>query len=155
MMNLNEMLPKVMEQAAAANVDPIRNFLFRNPGEPLIATGSGGTETVGDFAALLYGARGGVATSVSPYTLNSFCDEALRTSKVLLISKGGHNNDIIFATDRAMKVNPQKTAAINFNGGELNVARKSFVKAGSDKCFVVPMRGVSDGFVSSGTTVAY
>ena len=39
-----------------------------------------------------------MATSVSPYTLNSYSDAALRTAKILLVSKGGHNNDIVFAT---------------------------------------------------------
>ena len=84
-------LQAVIGQALSANLDPIRNFLLSNPSEPLIATGSGGAETSGDFAALLYGARGGVATSVSPYTFNSFSDAALKTAKILLVSQGGHN----------------------------------------------------------------
>lgn len=88
-------LQAVIDQTLAADLNPIKDFLFSNPSEPLIATGSGGAETAGEFAALLYGARGGVATSVSPYTLNSFSDAALKTAKVLLISKGGHNNDIV------------------------------------------------------------
>lgn len=100
-------LQAVIDQPLAADLNPIKDFLFSNPSEPLIAIGSGGAETAGEFAALLYGARGGVATSVSPYTLNSFSDAALKTAKVLLISKGGHNNDIVFATRRALEVNPE------------------------------------------------
>lgn len=92
-------LRAAIDQTLAADLGPIRDFFFQNPSEPLIATGSGGAETSGDFAALLYGARGGVATSVSPYTLNSYSDEALKTAKILLVSKGGHNNDIVFAHD--------------------------------------------------------
>ena len=53
----------VIDQTIAADLKPLRSFLFSNPSEPLIATGSGGAETSGEFAALLYGARGGVATS--------------------------------------------------------------------------------------------
>ena len=90
-------LPGIMARAAEADVSPLRQFLFDNPAQPLVATGSGGAESVADFAALLYGARGGIATAVSPYTLNSFSDAALRTSKLLLVSAGGHNNDIAFA----------------------------------------------------------
>ena len=148
-------LQAVVDQTNSADLNPIRNFLFSNPSEPLIATGSGGAETAGEFAALLYGARGGVATSVSPYTLNSYSDAALKTAKILLVSKGGHNNDIVFATKRAMEVNPGKTAAINFSESDRNEARKVFLKAGSDKSFVVPMKNVHDGFVSTGTSLFY
>lgn len=148
-------LQAVIDQTLSANLDPIQDFLFSNPSEPLIATGSGGAETAGEFAALLYGARGGVATSVSPYTFNSFSDTALKTAKILLVSKGGHNNDIVFATRRALSVNPGKTAAINFSDSDRNEARKLFLKAGSDKTFVVPMKNVHDGFVSTGTSLSY
>lgn len=148
-------LQAVIDQTNSADLNPIRNFLFSNPSEPLIATGSGGAETAGEFAALLYGARGGVATSVSPYTLNSYSDAALKTAKILLVSKGGHNNDIVFATKRAMEVNPGRTAAINFSELDRNEARKVFLKAGSDKSFVVPMKNVHDGFVSTGTSLSY
>ena len=148
-------LQAVIDQTISADLDPIRNFLFSNPSEPLIATGSGGAETSGDFAALLYGARGGVATSVSPYTFNSLSDAALKTAKILLISKGGHNNDIVFATKRALDVNPSGTAAINFSDSDRNEARKAFLKTGSDKCFVVRMKDVHDGFVSTGTSLSY
>ena len=155
MTDIKTTLQAVIDQTLAADLNPIKNFLFSNPSEPLIATGSGGAETAGEFAALLYGARGGVATSVSPYTLNSYSDAALKTAKVLLISKGGHNNDIVFATRRALEVNPEKTASINFSDSDRNEARKLFLKAGSDKSFVVPMKNVHDGFVSTGTSLSY
>ena len=155
MTQTNEILPHVIDQALAADLNPIRNFLCSNPSDPLIATGSGGAETAGEFAALLYGARGGVSASVSPYTLNSYSDAALRTAKILLVSKGGHNNDIVFATRRAVDVNPDKTAALNFSDSEENEARKFFLKAGSDKSFIIPMKNVHDGFVSTGTSLSY
>ena len=155
MKDTNTTLQAVIDQALAADLNPIRNFLFANPSEPLIATGSGGAETAGEFAALLYGACGGVATSVSPYTLNSYSDAALKTAKVLLVSKGGHNNDIVFATRRALEANPDKTAALNFSDSDRNEARKLFLKAGSDKSFVIPMKNVHDGFVSTGTSLSY
>ncbi len=155
MTDIKTTIQAVIDQTLAADLNPIKNFLFSNPSEPLIATGSGGAETAGEFAALLYGASGGVATSVSPYTLNSYSDAALKTAKVLLISKGGHNNDIVFATRRALEINPDKTAAINFSYSDRNEARKLFLKAGSDMSFVVPMKNVHDGFVSTGTSLSY
>lgn len=148
-------LESVIDQTIAADLDPIRNFFLSNPSEPLIATGSGGAETAGEFAALLYGARGGVAVSVTPYTLNSVSDAALKTAKILLVSKGGHNNDIVFATRRALEVNPDKTAAVSFSDSDRNEARKLFRRAGSDKSFVIPMKDVHDGFVSTGTSLSY
>lgn len=155
MTDIKDTLPNIIDQAIAADITSIRDFLFSNHSEPLIATGSGGAETAGEFAALLYGARGGVATSVSPYTLNSYSDEALKTAKILLVSKGGHNNDIVFATRLALDTNPGKTAALNFSDSEENEARKLFIKSGSDKSFVVPMKNVHDGFVSTGTSLSY
>ena len=44
-------LQAVIGQTLAADLNPIRDFLFSNPSEPLIATGSGGAETAGEFAA--------------------------------------------------------------------------------------------------------
>ena len=145
----------IIAQAAAADVTPIRRFLFTNPSQPLIATGSGGAETVADFAALLYGARGGVSSSVSPYTLESFSDEALSASKLLLVSKGGHNNDIVFAARRGLSVNPDSTASFTLYGGERNEVRKLFLKAGSPLSFDLPGLSVHDGFVSTASPVMY
>ena len=148
-------LQAIVAQIVPADLEPVRDFLLSNPSEPLIATGSGGAETAGEFATLLYGARGGVAVSVTPYTLNSYSDEALKTAKILLISKGGHNNDIVFATRRSLDVNPGRTASLNFSDSDRNEARKLFLKAGSDKSFVIPMKDVHDGFVSTGTSLSY
>ena len=145
----------VLDQVSAADLTPIREFLLGNPSEPLVAIGSGGAAAAADLLALLYGARGGVSTAVTPYTLNSFSDAALKTGKVVLLSKGGHNNDVVFATSRALEVNPSKTAAINLYDGDRNDARKLFVKAGSPLSFTVPVRGTNDGFVSLGTPFAY
>ncbi len=155
MIDTKTTLQTVINQTNKADLGPIRDFLLSNPSEPLIATGSGGAETAGAFAALLYGARGGVAVSVTPYTLNSYCDDALKTAKILLVSKGGHNNDIVFATRRALEVNPDRTASINFSDSDRNEARKLFLKAGSDKSFIIPMKDVHDGFVSTGTSLSY
>lgn len=145
----------ILQQAAAADVTPLRQFLLSNPSQPLIATGSGGAETVADFAALLYGARGGVSVAVSPYTLNSYSDETLKTSKLLLVSKGGHNNDIVFAARRGLTINPEATASFTLYRGDRNEVRKLFAKSGSSLSFDLPGISVHDGFVSLGTPLAY
>ena len=148
-------LKSLLNQAMVADVTALRQFLTTDPGQPLVATGSGGAESVADFAALLYGARGGLATAVSPYTLNSYGDEALKTSKLLLVSKGGHNNDIVFAAKRGLAVNPARTASFTLSTGDWNVVRKLFLKSGSTLSFDIPGLSVHDAFISTQTPVTY
>ena len=145
-----------MSQASEADVTPLRNFLFSNPEKPLVTTGSGGAESVADFAALLYGARGGVGTAVSPpYTLNSYSDAALKTAKLLLVSAGGHNNDIAFAAKRALYVNPVESASFTLSQGERNEVRKLFLKTSSELSLDIPGTRTHDGFVSTGTPLMF
>lgn len=148
-------LDSLISQAMEADVTALRQFLTTNPGQPLVATGSGGAASVADFAALLYGACGGVATAVSPYTLNSYSNEALKTSKLLLVSKGGHNNDIVFAAKRGLDVNPGRTASFTLYTGDRNEVRKLFAKKGSALSFDIPGLRVHDAFISTGTPVMY
>ena len=148
-------LRDIMSQAATADVAPLRRFFFSNPEKPLIATGSGGAETVADLITLLYGARGGVGTSISPYTMNSISNEALKTSKLLLVSAGGHNNDIVFAAKRGLAVNRSDTASFTLSTSDRNKVRKLFLKAGSDLSFDIPVRSTHDGFVSTTTPIKY
>lgn len=155
MIETKDILPGILDAAQAADLCALRSFLTSNPSEPLVATGSGGTESAGDFAALCYGARGGIAVSISPYTLNSYSDAALKTGKILLVSKGGHNNDIVFATKRSLEVNRDKTAALCFSSGDRNDVRKLFQKAGSGQCFCTAIPKTGEGFVSSGTSFSY
>ena len=145
----------ILVHARTADVTPLRSFLLSDPSRPLLAAGSGGAASVADFAALLYGARGGVSSAVTPYTLNSFSDEALKTSKLLLVSKGGHNNDIVCAAKRGLSVNPSGTASFTLSTGDRNEVRKAFLKAGSALSFDIPVPGIRDGFVSTGTPVMY
>ena len=154
-MNHNLDLDALLKQAMEADVTALRQFLTTNPEQPLVATGSGGAESVADFAALLYGARGGIATAVSPYTLNAYSDEALKTAKLLLVSKGGHNNDIVFAAKRGLAVNPEGTASFTLSTGDRNEVRKLFVKAESALSFDIPGLSVRDAFISTQTPVMY
>lgn len=155
MIDTKRILPAILDRAQSADLSAIRSFLTDNPSLPLVATGSGGCESVADFAALLYGARGGMALAVSPYTLNSFSDDALRTGKVLLLSKGGHNHDIVYASRRALEANAAGTAFLSFSDSDGNEARKVFGKAGSDNAFIISMPFPGEGFVSTGTSFSY
>ena len=96
-----------------------------------------------------------MAVAVTPYTLNSYSDEALKTSKLLLVSKGGHNNDIVFAAKRGLSVNPSGTASFTLSTGDRNEVRKAFLKAGSALSIDIPGIKAHDGFVSIGTPLSY
>ena len=148
-------LESILVQVASANLAPLGSFLLSNPSEPLVASGSGGCESVSDFLALLRGARGGLATAVTPLTLHSMSDAALRSGKVVLFSAGGHNADAEFASKRCLAANPGKTAGVFLHDGDHNVSMKLFRKAGSPNGFVVPVHKSKDGFVSVGTSSAY
>ena len=151
----SSLLSILMDQAQSANLSDLRSFLLSDPSVPLIVTGSGGSETAAELTALLYGACDGVATAVSPYSLHSFSDRALSSAKVLIISKGGHNKDAVFASRRAIEASPGRTAGFFLSDGERNEARKLFLKAAPERGFVIPMPGIKDGFVSTGTSFAY
>ena len=148
-------LESILSQVASANLAPLSSFLLSNPSEPLVASGSGGCESVSDFLALLRGARGGLATAVTPLTLNSLSDAALSSGKVVLFSAGGHNADVEFASKRCLGANPQNTAGVFLHDGDRNGAMKLFRKAGSPNGFVVPVHKPKDGFVSIGTAESY
>ncbi|MBR4133989.1 MAG: hypothetical protein IKU04_05650 [Bacteroidales bacterium] len=155
MTETREILPSILESVTNADIEPFKQFLTTRPHEPMVAAGSGGSRSAADFAALLYGARGGLATAISPYTLYSLSDEALTTSKMLLISLGGHNNDVVFAARRGLAVNPGKTALLSLRGGDRNEADKLFKRGGSSLSFIIPIDCTRDGFVSTGTSLAY
>ena len=154
MKDLSTYLPDIISQAQSADTEPLRQFLLKDSRTPLVATGSGGALAAADFAALLYGTRDGIATAVSPYTMNSLSDAALASSKVLLVSKGGHNNDVVFAAKRSLGVNPACTASLTLSTGEGNEVRKTFLKAGAPGSIDLPMT-VHEGFVPSGTPLAF
>lgn len=52
MTDTKQVLPGILSQAQAADLSAIRSFLTTNPSEPLVATGSGGSESASDSAAL-------------------------------------------------------------------------------------------------------
>ena len=77
---------KYIEQAEHADVESLRHFLFNEPERPLIAMGHGGAHSSASYAALLYGTNCSLGHVVTPYQANSFSDETLRNSKLLLVS---------------------------------------------------------------------
>ena len=151
----NSDIKTILDKASEFNLDGLRQFLTSDSERPLIAVGSGGMRGVADYAALLYGARNGLARAMTPLDMNSLSDETLSRVKILLLSKGGHNNDIEFAARRCLSVNPEKTACMCLYSGEKNKLRPLFAKAGASQRDFRFDCDIHDGFVSSGSPLMY
>ena len=148
-------ISNIIFQAEGHNIESLRSYLLDNPEKPLLAVGSGGMCGVAEFVSLMYSSRSGLARPLTPLQFNSVGDEVLKGSKILLLSAGGHNNDIEFAAKRALSVNPEGSACFSLHGGERNKLTPLFAKAGvpqRDFCF---NSYVHDGFVSCGTPLMY
>ena len=124
-------VPKYIELAEQADVEPLRHFLFNEPVRPLIAMGHGGSHSSAAYAALLYGTNYGLGRAITPYQANSLSDATLRSAKLLLVSKSVKNQDAIYIAKRMNTVNPSR----------------SYI-------FKLPF-DVPDGFISIGGTFAY
>lgn len=145
----------ILSQVSDHNTDSLRHFLLNNPTKPLVAVGSGGMFGVGEALALLYSAGSGLGRAITPLEMNSLSDDTLSRVKVVLLSAGGHNNDIEFAARRALDVNPSDTACICRHGDDRNKLQPLFQKArASERCFVFETEA-HDGFVSCGTPLVY
>lgn len=154
-MNTIEDIKNILSQAEKHNTDALRSFLTTNPEKPLIAVGSGGMVGVAQFVSLLYGAMSGLGRAMTPLEMNSLSDETLSRVKILLLSKGGHNNDIEFAAKRCLAVNPSGTACMCLYSGEKNKLRPLFAKAGASQRDFRFDCDVHDGFVSEGSPLMY
>lgn len=153
-MNRIESLESVIDQVNASDVTALRNYFFSNPTKPMIATGSGGALNSAEFACLLYGLIGGVGSAVSPYTVNSYSDLALANAKLLLVSAGGHNNDIEFTAKRFLSVNPSCTGSFTLKINDRNKVRTVLAKANNPNSFDIPIKYQS-AFVSYNCIIAY
>ena len=104
---------KMIELADGEDLTKLNAFLFAEPEKPMLFIGSGGAQ--GSFPAFLYGMNKGVGIAMTPLQFASLSDEAIVNSRILLLSKGGKNDDIVYATKRAVKLNPENTACLTFS----------------------------------------
>ena len=106
-------LPELFQHADTQDISLLHDFLFNNPDKPLLVIGNGGMHDY--FSVLLYGMNGGIAKAITPLELASMNDNAIKTSKCLLLSAGGENMDIKYAASRLLKVNPENTACFTYS----------------------------------------
>ena len=144
---------KYIEQAERTDVEPLRHFLLSDPERPLIAMGHGGAHSSASYAALLYGTNCSLGRVVTPYQANSFSDETLRNSKLLLVSTSLKNQDAVYIADRMIRVNPQHSCAITMSHDE-NAVMKRMQKSNPNSV-IRHTFDRANGFISINGTFAY
>ena len=144
---------KYIQQAERADVDSLRRFLLTNPERPLIAMGHGGAHSSASYAALLYGTNCSLGRVVTPYQANSFSDETLRNSKLLLVSTSLKNQDAVYIADRMTRVNPQYSCALTMSH-DVNAVMKRMQKSNPNSV-ICRHFDRANGFISVNGTFAY
>ncbi|MCM1163928.1 MAG: hypothetical protein NC339_06755 [Muribaculaceae bacterium] len=127
----------------------LRKFLFSEPNRPLICIGSGGSFSICRLYAILYGTKGSISYAITPYSAYNLSEEAIRNSKILLISNSGHNKDIIAIAKHCSAINPMWTANITSADGPKNDVKNHIVESNSFNF----KSEFKDGFISVGSVI--
>ena len=135
---------KVLKFAEGLDVSSFRAWILNNSHLPLICIGNGGKHI--SYPALLYEMMSCVSRTITPLEFASMSPNTIRNSKILLISSSGKNQDIIFATRRALKHNTKtdNIAFLTFNDSE----RNQVIKALKGKNVFAYKNPYKDGFIS-------
>lgn len=141
-------IPTIFETAAAEDVSELRRFLFERKFQPMLFIGSGGMKANGTYPAFLYGMNSGLGRVISPYSLASISDEAIKNSRCLLLSEGGNNDDIVYAARRCVKVNPENTACLCYYEHDKN-QMVDILKGTKAKIFMYQHNEWKSGFIST------
>lgn len=131
--------------ADGEEVSEHRQFLTEQPTMPMLFVGSGGSNGV--FSALLYGMNTGIGKAMTPLQFASLSDNAVKNSRILLLSKSGKNDDIVYAANRAVKINPTNTACLTFQDNEENKMVDA-LRGTEAKVFMYDHPEIQDGFTS-------
>ena len=121
----------IIKFAEQADTSRFREWLLRDRIRPLICLGNGGKHTT--YPALLYQMMSSIGKSATPLEFATMSPEAIGNSKVLILSNGGANPDIRYATKRAAKYNKDNTACFTFTDTDDNIMVKTF---GLEQSFV-------------------
>ena len=146
------MIPKALKWAENQDIKQLRDFFIEDAQKPLYCFASGGSYSAVDYAALLYEANKGMAKALTPLSLSSVSDDALKAAKILFTTSKGRGDDEKYVAERAVKVNPENTCAIVRNGGDNNDVVKKLRKAGS-KWLVYDWLTQSKSFIATIDTI--
>lgn len=147
-----KMIPYALTWAEGQNITGLRDFFTEDAQRPLYCFASGGSYSSVDYAALLYEANQGMAKALTPLSLSSVSDDALKAAKILFTTSEGRGHDEKYVAKRAAKANPENTCAIVRNGGDDNDVVKIIRKAGS-KWLVYDWLTQSKSFIATIDTI--
>ena len=112
-----KMIPDALKWAERQDIKQLRDFFIEDAQKTLYCFASGGSYSAVDYAALLYEANKGMAKALTPLSLSSVSDDALKAAKLLFTTSEGRGHDEKYVAKRAAKANPENTCAIVRNGG--------------------------------------
>ena len=140
-------IPQLLSLADTIDISALSAFLTEKPEMPMLFVGSGGSG--GALPALLYGMKDGIGKAITPLQFASLSDSAIKHSRVLLLSKSGRNDDILYAGKRATILNADNTACLTLQDSDEdpNELKKVLEKANS-KVFLFNQYELEDGFTS-------
>ena len=124
------MITDALKWTEKQDVEGLRQFFMEDAKMPLYCFASGGSYSSVDYAALLYECNKGMAKALTPLSMSSISDDALKTAKILFTTSTGKGFDEKYVAKRATKVNPTNTYAI-VREEENNDVIKTLKKAGS------------------------
>ncbi len=133
-------LPELFQDADSQDIKVLHDFLFQDPGKPMLFVGNGGM--LDHFAGHLYEMNKGIARCITPLELASMSDETIKGCRCLLLSAGGGNMDIKYAASRLLKINPENTSCITFHLGD------AFKDFDPSRVFLFNTPGFEESFVS-------
>ena len=137
-------IPQMLQMADETEVSQLRAFFMEKPEMPMLFVGSGGKS--GAFPAFLYSMNKGVGIALTPLQFASLSDSAIKGSRILLMSESGRNDDINYASKRAVELNAENTACITSNDSENNHLLKN-LNGTAARIFLYESSGKS-GFTS-------
>lgn len=142
--------PDILSWVSEQDVTSLRHFLTDDIARLLLCIGSGGPYSTCELVALAYGVNGGIAKSLTPYSVYALDESILAKCKVLLISNSGHNKDIVAIAKVCMKLNPKWTANLSTADGPRNDL-KSIVAPENSFNY---KSNIKDGFISVNSVTA-
>ena len=135
-------LPGLFQEADLKDICGLHDFLFQDPGKPMLFIGNGGM--LDHFAGHLYEMNCGIARCITPLELAAMSDETIKGCRCLLLSAGGGNMDIQYAAKRLLEINPENTACYTNRLGE----KSAFKNFDPSRVFLFQTQRFEESFIS-------
>ena len=104
-----KMIPDALKWAERQEIKQLRDFFIEDAQKSLYCFASGGSDSSVDYAALLYEANKGMAKALTPLSLSSVSDDALKVSKIIFTTSDCRGHADKYVAKRAVKVNLENT----------------------------------------------